>query len=155
MKQAYKIDDYDRAILRVLQKNANLNIDQIAEKVLLSRNACWRRIKQLEQSGVIDKKVALISPQAVNLSLLVFVFIHTDRHTSDWLKTFNETVNSMPEIIGAHRMAGELDYVLQVRLKTVQSYDEFYQRLIAKLPVAKVSASFVMENIKSTTELPL
>ncbi|MEM7291716.1 MAG: Lrp/AsnC family transcriptional regulator, partial [Pseudomonadota bacterium] len=114
-----------------------------------------RRIKQLENDQVIESKVALVNAEALELGLLVFVMIRALGHEPGWLAKFKSAVATMPEIIGAHRMSGDLDYVLRVRVRDVKSYDNFYQRLIAKVPIADLSASFVMEDIKDTTALPL
>lgn len=149
------IDDMDRALLNALQKDASESLDALAERVHLSRNACWRRIKRLENEGIIQRRVALIEPGAVGLSLLAFVLIRTSDHSAAWLKSFRRAVREMPEIVAAQRMTGDLDYVLRVRVADVPAYDRFYQRLIDKVQIADVSASFVMEDIKDTTALPL
>lgn len=149
------IDDADRKILRLLQRDAAMSMDAIAERVHLSRNACWRRIKSLEDRGVLRGRVALVEPQAVGLDLLTFVLVRTNRHDADWLKAFNKAVHDLPEIVGAHRLSGELDYILRVRVASVRAYDLFYQRLIERVSISDVSASFVMEDIKDTTQLPL
>ena len=149
------IDDTDRKILRLLQHDASMSMDSVAEAVHLSRNACWRRIKNLEDSGVIQSRVALVNPETVGLDLSIFVLVRTNRHDADWLQAFDRAVRDLPEIIGAHRMAGDLDYILRVRIASVREYDRFYQRLIARVPISDVSASFVMEDIKDTTALPL
>ena len=149
------IDDTDRKILRLLQHDASMSMDSVAEAVHLSRNACWRRIKNLEDAGVLQSRVALVNPEAVGLDLSIFVLVRTNRHDADWLQAFDKAVRDLPEIIGAHRMAGDLDYILRVRIASVREYDRFYQRLIARVPISDVSASFVMEDIKDTTALPL
>lgn len=149
------MDDIDKKLLRELQRNASQSVETLAEAAHLSRNACWRRIKNLEALGVIKCKVALLDPEKIGLGLSVYVHIRTSQHDADWLKLFRQTVRNMPEIIGAHRMSGELDYVLRVRVANVRDYDTFYQRLIARVPVSDISASFVMEDLKDTTELPL
>ncbi len=149
------IDKTDRRILRVLQKDASVSVDALSVQVALSRNACWRRVKQMEERGVIRKRVVLVDPDAVGLGLSVFVLVRTNEHEPKWLKAFNRAVLDMPEIIGAHRMSGDLDYVLRVRVGSVKDYDLFYQRLISRIPVANISASFVMDDIKDTTELPV
>ena len=150
-----QMDDIDRRILMVLQKDAALSMDAVAERVHLSRNACWRRIRQMEEAGVLKGRVALVDPAKVGLSLQVVVMIRTHQHDPDWLKSFVSVVRDMPEIVSAHRMSGDLDYVLRVRVADVAGYDRFYQRLIAKVPIADISASFVMEDLKDTTELPV
>ena len=150
----YIIDKIDIKILTLLQKDAAVSMDILSERVGLSRNACWRRVKQMEDADVIRRRVALLDPDAVGVGLLVFVMIRTNAHAPDWLLKFEEVVRTMPEIVGAHRMSGELDYILRVRVANVKSYDVFYQRLIARVPISDISASFVMDDIKDTTELP-
>jgi Lrp/AsnC family transcriptional regulator len=149
------IDEIDRKLLTLLQEDASLSVDALADRVHLSRNACWRRVKRLEADGIIQKRVAIIDPVAVGLGLKVFVLIRTNDHSAEWLKAFRSAVHQMPEIIGAQRMTGDLDYVLRVRVADVPAYDRFYQRLIEKVQIADVSASFVMEDVKETTALPV
>ena len=149
------LDEFDLKILRFVQADASLSADQLAEKIGLSRNACWRRLKRLETESIIKRKVALVDPESVELELSVFILIKALGHETDWLEKFKNAVTSMPEIIGAHRMSGELDYILRVRVQNVKSYDDFYQRLIARVPIADISASFVMEDLKDTTALPI
>ena len=120
----------DRRILGELQRNAAVSIEALAERVHLSRNACWRRVKQLEERQVLRQRVALVDPEAVDLGLLVFALIRTNEHEPGWLETFKRAVQDMREIVGAHRMSGDLDYVLRVRVKDVKDYDRFYQQLI-------------------------
>ncbi len=149
------IDEIDRNILRQLQKDASLSMDSLADRVHLSRNACWRRIKNMEEAGVIRRRVALLDPQKLELDLLTFVLVRTNQHDAVWLKAFKSAVQDMPEIVSAHRLSGDLDYILRVRVGSVRAYDAFYQRLIERVPISDVSASFVMEDIKDTTELPV
>ncbi len=150
-----KIDGIDRKILRILQKDASTSVDVLAEMINLSRNACWRRVRQMEEKGIIRSRVVLIDPDMVDLGLSVFVMIRTNEHEPKWLEKFDRAVRDMSEIVGAHRMTGELDYVLRVRVASVKDYDRFYQRLISRVPIADISASFVMDDIKDTTELPV
>ena len=149
------IDEIDRKILIVLQKDAAQSLDVLAEAVSLSRNACWRRVKRLEADGILKQRVALVDASAVGLALSVYLLVKTNQHDPSWLKKFSAAVAEMPEIVGAHRMSGDLDYVLRVRIADMPAYDRFYQRLIAKVSIADVSASFVMEDIKDTTALPI
>ncbi len=149
------MDQLDLQLLRQLQKDATLSVDQISERVHLSRNACWRRIRRLQDEGIIRARVALVDAEKVGLGQTVVVLVRTNAHDPDWLQRFRAAVREMPEIIGAHRMSGDLDYILRVKVRDVKAYDAFYQRLIAKVAIANVSASFVMEDIKDTTELPL
>lgn len=149
------LDETDRRILKQLQRDATLSMDGLAERVALSRNACWRRVKQMEESGVIRGRVALLDAGAVDLGLSVFVLIKTGHHDATWLQTFNRAARDLPEIVGAHRLSGDLDYILRVRVADVAAYDAFYKRLIARVEISDISASFVMEDLKDTTELPL
>lgn len=149
------LDSLDRKILHTLQKDAALSMDALSDAVGLSRNACWRRVRQMEEDGIIKGRVALVDPAAVGLPLSVFVLIKTNAHDPGWLGKFERAVKALPEIVGAHRMSGELDYVLRVRVADVAGYDRFYQRLISQVPIAEISASFVMDDIKDTTALPV
>ena len=149
------IDEIDRKILRVLQRNASVGVDALADLVNLSRNACWRRMKNLEASGVIARRVAILDPKAVGLGTTVFVIVRTNQHDEEWLKLFDSAVRELPEIVGAYRMSGDLDYILRVRIEGVNEYDAIYKRLIKRVPLSYISASFVMDEIKDTTELPI
>ena len=149
------LDEIDRTILRILQRDASLSVDQVSEAVNLSRNACWRRIKQMENAGVIRARVALIDPALVGAPLMAIVLIKTSKHDAAWLETFQQVLRTMPEVVGAHRMSGDLDYVLRIRVADVPAYDDFYKRLTSRISVSDISASFVMEDIKETTAVPL
>lgn len=152
---ASEIDSIDRKILAELQRDATLSVDQLSERISLSRNACWRRLKRLDDERYITGRVALVDAERVGVGLSVFILIRTSRHDPDWLSTFRASVVSFPEITGVYRMSGDLDYVLRARVADVKAYDRLYQRLIAKVPLSDVSASFVMEEIKETTVVPV
>lgn len=149
------IDDTDRRILRELQRDASQSLEALGEVVALSRNACWRRIRALEDAGMIKGRVALLDAQKLGLGLSVFMQIRTSAHAPDWLETFSAATRAMPEILGVYRMTGDLDYLIRARVADMAGYDQLYQRLIRKVPLSDVSASFVMEEIKDTTQLPL
>lgn len=149
------IDDTDRRILAILQRDADLSLEDLGARVGLSRNACWRRIKTLEASGVIRARVALLDPVPLGLGLMVFIMVRVTTHDADWLAKFARAVGEMPEILGVYRMTGDLDYMIRARVPDVAGYDRLYQRLIAKVSLSDVSASFVMEELKDTTALPL
>ncbi|MEW9834860.1 Lrp/AsnC family transcriptional regulator [Mesorhizobium marinum] len=150
-----EIDTIDRKILAELQRDGTLSVDQLSERVSLSRNACWRRMRRLEDDGYITGRVALVDAEKVGLGLSVFILVRTSHHETDWLAKFRVAVVSIPEITGVYRMSGDLDYVLRARVSDVKAYDRLYQRLIAKVPLSDVSASFVMEEIKETTIVPV
>ena len=149
------IDEADRRILNELQRDAGQSLDALGEAVGLSRNACWRRIKTLEEAGVITARVALLDAAKLGLGLTVFIAVRTDAHAPDWLAKFSAATRAMPEILGVYRMTGDLDYLIRARVADMADYDRLYQRLIKKVPLRDVSASFVMEEIKETTHLPL
>jgi Lrp/AsnC family transcriptional regulator len=148
-------DDIDRRILDELQRDASQSLDQISDRISLSRNACWRRIRAMEDDGVITARVALLDPAKLGLGLTVFMQIRTNAHEPDWLQKFSTATRTMPEIQGVYRMTGDLDYLIRARVADMAGYDRLYQTLIRKVPLSDVSASFVMEEIKETTALPL
>ncbi len=150
-----EIDGIDRRILAELQRDGTLSVDQLSERIALSRNACWRRMKRLEEERIITGRVALVDADRLGLGLSVFILVRTSNHDPDWLARFGSAVTSFPEIIGVYRMSGDLDYVLRARVADMKAYDRLYQRLIAKVPLSDVSASFVMEEIKETTVVPV
>lgn len=149
------MDEIDVRILNVLQTDASLSVDALSERVFLSRNACWRRVKRMEEAGIIRARVALVDAAKAGVPLTVFALIRTNRHDPDWLEAFERAAAALPEVMGAYRMSGDVDYVLRIAVRSVADYDAFYKRLIAKVPVSDLSASFVMEIIKDTTALPL
>ncbi|MBT2771127.1 Lrp/AsnC family transcriptional regulator [Halomonas sp. ISL-60] len=149
------IDRFDLKILEQLQRDDTLSIAQLAEGVGLSVTPCWRRIQRLEKEGIIEKRIAVLNPEKLDLSLTVFVMVKTDKHNQAWLNAFQETVKDFPEIVEVNRLAGEYDYLLKVITRNNQSYDAFYKRLIARIELSNVTSCFSMEQVKKTTELPL
>ena len=150
-----EIDHIDRHILQKLQQNASLSLEDLGDAVGLSRNACWRRVNNLTDAGIITSRVAILDADKLDLGLTVFISVRTNQHDPDWLKKFADATRSMPEILGAYRMSGDLDYLIRAQVRDMPAYDRFYQRLIKRIKLADVSASFVMEQIKETTALPL
>ena len=150
-----KLDKIDGKILRGLQRDASLSLDQLAERVGLSRNACWRRVRAMEDTGVITGRVALVDPAAVDLGLMVFMQIRTHSHDPDWQAKFRTATQTISGILSVYRMTGDLDYLIRARVADMAGYDALYQQLIHLVPIADVAASFVMEEIKDTTALPL
>ena len=150
-----QLDAIDWAILDVLQADASLPIQAIGDRVGLSTNPCWRRIRRLEEAGIIARRVALLDPARVGLPTTVFVAIRTARHDPEWLAAFARGIAAIPEITECHRMAGEVDYLLKLSVRDIAHYDRIYQRLIAEVPgISDVSSSFSMEALKVTTALP-
>ncbi|OWV29335.1 transcriptional regulator [Halomonas campaniensis] len=149
------MDRFDLKILEQLQRDDTLSIAQLAEGIGLSVTPCWRRIQRLEKEGVIEKRIAVLNPGKLDLSLTVFVMVKTDKHNQAWLNAFQETVKDFPEIVEVNRLAGEYDYLLKVITRNNQSYDAFYKRLIARIELSNVTSCFSMEQVKKTNELPL
>ena len=149
------MDAIDRKILAVVQDNASLSVAEIGQRVGLSSTPCWKRLQRLEADGVITKRVALIDPEKVGLGITVFVSVETGDHSQDWLKNFADVVNAMPEVMEFYRMAGDVDYVLRVVVQDMASYDTFYKKLIATVPLKNVTSRFAMEKIKLSTALPI
>ena len=149
------MDTIDRKILAVVQEDSSLSVAEIGQRVGLSSTPCWKRLQRLEADGVITRRVALIDPEKIGLGITVFVSIETGDHSQDWLKRFAEVVSSMPEVMEFYRMAGDVDYMLRVVVHDMQTYDGFYKKLIATVPLKNVTSRFAMERIKSTTALPI
>lgn len=148
-------DAIDKAILNLLQQDATLSVQAIAEKVNLTTSPCWRRIQALENQGYIRRRVALLNRQPLALGVDVFVFIRTREHNDVWLTDFTAAVQDMPEVMEAYRMSGDVDYLLRVVVGDIAAYDRFYKRLVSRVKLADVSSSFAMEQLKYTTALPL
>jgi Lrp/AsnC family transcriptional regulator len=149
------MDAIDRKILAVVQEDAALSVAEIGQRVGLSSTPCWKRLQRLEAEGVITKRVALIDPEKVDLGITVFVSVETGDHSQDWLKRFADVASAMPEVMEFYRMAGDVDYMLRVVVHDMASYDAFYKKLIATVPLKNVTSRFAMERIKSTTALPI
>ena len=149
------MDTKDRAILALLQHNAELPLADIAAQVHLSPTPCWRRIQKLRESGVIRKQVALCDAQQLNVGVTVFVAVRTSQHTQAWLERFANGVKDIPEVVELYRMSGEVDYLLRVVVPDIAAYDGVYKRLIQVADLHDVSSSFAMEQLKYTTALPL
>ncbi|MEE4349064.1 MAG: Lrp/AsnC family transcriptional regulator [Pacificimonas sp.] len=155
MARSAELDPIDWRILAVLQEDASLSVQAIGERVGLSANPCWRRIKRMEEAGIIARRVALVDPASIGLAMTVFVAIRTNRHDPEWLAAFSRGIAGIAEITECHRMAGDIDYMLKLRVRDMADYDRIYQRLIAEVPgLSDVTASFSMEELKATTALP-
>ena len=149
------MDEIDRKIIALLQEDATLSVAQLADKVGLSPTPCWKRVQKLEANGVITRRVALVDPQKIGVGLIVYVAIEAGDHPPEWLATFSRCIAGMPEVMEAHRMAGEVDYMLRVAVTGMAEFDAFYKRLIAAVPMRNVTSRFAMEGLKHTTAYPL
>lgn len=150
------IDKIDRQLLSMLQQDCTLSLQALADTVNLTTTPCWKRLKRLEDEGVIRSKVALLDPEKLGLGLTAFVLLKTQQHSKAWYSQFVCAVEGMPEVLGFWRMAGEYDYLIQVQVADMKSYDNFYKQLVNAIPgLSDVTSSFAMEQIKFTTALPL
>ncbi|MEZ5559217.1 MAG: Lrp/AsnC family transcriptional regulator [Pseudomonadales bacterium] len=149
------MDRIDKQILRELQHDATTAIQEVGDRVGLSHNACWRRIKRLEEAGIIRKRVALVDAAKVARGVTVYVTVRTANHSEEWLNRFAKGVAALPEVMEFYRMSGEVDYLLKVLVSDIAEYDRFYKKLIAIAPLFDVSSSFAMEQVKYTTEVPV
>ena len=149
------MDKIDRKLLSLLQEDADRPLNELAEAVSLTTTPCWKRIQRFHREGVIRKKVVLCEPAKLNLGLTAFVAVRTTQHSEQWLRKFAAAVQSIPEIVEAYRMSGEIDYMLRVVVPDIAGYDTFYKKLIGTVPLTNVTSRFAMEKIKSTTALPI
>ena len=149
------MDDKDKNILKLLQEDAMMPVAEVANHVGLSTTPCWRRIQKLEDEGVIRKRVALLDRHKLNVGVTVFVAVKTRQHATDWLEKFKVAVESIPEVVEAYRLSGEIDYLLRIVVPDIGAYDEVYKSLIEKVEFSDVSSSFAMEDMKFTTALPV
>ncbi len=139
----------------MLQRDASLSQRDLAEKVGLSQNACWRRLKSLEERGVIRGRTLQVDRNKLGLGLVVFVMVKTRHHSTAWLQTFRQHVSSIPEIVDFFRIGGDYDYMLRIVTTDMESYDSVYQRLIQKVELESVTSYFAMEAIEERRPLPI
>jgi len=149
------LDALDRRILHELQIDATVPMEEIARRVGSSKTPVWNRIRKMRETGVIERQVAIVSPEALGLDACFFVLVRTSRHSADWLEKFLQAVNRHPEICAAHRLAGDIDYILQVRVADAASFDTFYRRLIEDVEIFNVTSLLSMEEIRNETALPV
>lgn len=149
------MDRIDKKILDCLQNDATIPVGDVAARVGLSTTPCWRRIRNLEKAGVIQRRVALLDPEKLNLGITVFVSLKTGQHNYEWLENFAKAVSGIDEVVEFYRMSGDTDYLLRIVVPDIAGYDAVYKRLIQAADLTDVSSSFAMERIKYTTALPL
>ena len=152
---AVRLDGLDRKILGALQSDASQSLDEIAKAVGSSKTPVWNRVKKMRAAGVIGRQTAILDPEALGLTACFFVLIRTSEHEKEWQERFLRALLDRPEVMEAHRLAGEIDYILKVRVADARAYDRFYQALISEVKIHNVTALLSMEEIKSTTILPI
>ena len=149
------IDQTDWRIIDALQKDASESLAAIGEKVGLSQNACWRRIKRLKETGVLKARVAMFDAEKLGYSLTDFAILRVREHSEEWFASFAQKIMNMPEVVEFYRMSGDIDYMAKIVARDIKHYDEIYKQIIASGPIRDISSSFAMEDIKFTTALPV
>jgi Lrp/AsnC family transcriptional regulator len=152
---AFQIDEMDRKILIALQEDAGRSLDEIAKAVGSSKTPVWNRIRRLREAGVLGRQTVLLDAEALGFEATFFVLIRTSEHEAEWQRRFLAALKARPEVQEAHRLAGDIDYILKVRVRNARAYDTFYQALISEVRIYNVTALLSMEEIKSTSALPL
>ena len=150
------IDDLDKKILTIIQKNAGLPLSEISKRVGISPTPCWNRIKKMEEAGVISARTIVLNRKAINLSIVVFLSIRVSHHSKDWITSFQEIIDKHEEIIETHRITGsDADYLLKIVASSIENYDKFQQKLISELDFTKMSSSISLQEMKNSHILPL
>lgn len=149
------LDERDRKILSLLQDDASISVSELAERVSLSVSACSRRILRLEETGYIARRIVVLDRERMGVPTTVFALIKTTHHSDDWIEIFRKAISDIPEIVEAHRLTGNYDYILKVVLPRVEHYDVVYKRIVRKVELFDVSASISMEILKSGDAIPV
>ena len=149
------MDELDRRILDILQKDATLPVERVAAMVNSSKSPVWNRIRKLREAGIIARQVAVLDPEKVGRAEVFFVMVKTSSHSRDWLDRFAKAIGGMGEVQEAHRLAGEIDYLLKVRVTDTRAFDAFYKKLVGEVELFSVTSLLSMETLKETTEIPL
>ncbi|WP_198411825.1 Lrp/AsnC family transcriptional regulator [Microvirga flavescens] len=149
------MDDFDRRILAALQADATLTVGELAERVGISSGPCWRRIQKLEKAGIIKKRVAILDRDLLNVGVTVFIAVKTSQHNAAWLEKFQKALKDIPEILDFYRMSGDVDYLIRAVVPDIKAYDDLYKELISRVDFTDITSMFAMQEIKSTTEIPL
>lgn len=150
-----RLDEIDKKILQELQENADQSLDEIAKKVHSSKTPVWNRIRKMRTAGILGQHTVILDAEALGFEACFFVLIRTSEHDAEWQAKFLTALQGRPEVQEAHRLAGDIDYILKVRVRNARAYDTFYQQLISEVKVHNVTALLSMEEIKSTTKLPM
>ena len=150
------MDKIDFKILNILQSEPELNISQIGKCVGLSHTPCWRRIKQMQDHGVIKHRTVILNPEALNLDVCVFCLVKLENHHEKTLLDFEKAVMKLPDVLQCYLITGDYDYSLRVVTSDIRHYENVLKRKLIKLPnVAFVNTSFTLREVKNTTKLPL
>jgi len=150
-----KLDETDRSILTQMQKDATWSMDRLAKLVGVSKTAAWNRVQRLIETGAIKRQVAVLDPHIIGLQETFFIAVKTNQHQQDWLEKFDAVIQQWPEIVEAHRLAGDIDYLIKVQVASTRDFDELYKKMVAEVDLYSVTSSLSMEIMKHETALPL
>lgn len=149
------LDAVDRSILNQLQRDASVSMDRLAKVVGLSKTAAWNRVQRLQNEGVITKQVVVLDAEKIGLNETFFIAIKTNQHNEQWLLSFNAVINRFPEIVEAHRLSGDTDYLIKVQVASTREFDNLYKKIVSSVDLYSVTSSLSMEVLKQNTALPL
>ncbi|WP_154664536.1 Lrp/AsnC family transcriptional regulator [Gemmobacter nectariphilus] len=149
------LDLIDRKIVAQLMRDATQSVAQIADQVGLSSTPCWKRIRRLESDGVIERRVALASPQALGLGVCAVVILRAPDHSAEWRERLGAVVAAIPEIMEVWRVAGENDYLLRIAVADMAAFDQLCQRLAGEVPIREITSHLAIERVKFTTAFPV
>jgi Lrp/AsnC family transcriptional regulator len=153
-QEIIELDSKDIQILNILQKDSTTSIHAIADQIGLTNNPCWRRVKRLQEVGVIAKYTIALDRKKIGLGTTAFVTLKIESHNIDWLDTFAKCVNEMSEIVECHRMTGDVDYILKIIVQDLNHYDRVYRQLVDKVSgLIDVSSTFSMQEIKANANI--
>jgi Lrp/AsnC family transcriptional regulator len=149
------LDDRDRKILDFLQADAGISVTDLAERVSLSVSACSRRIQRLEETGHIARRIVVLDREKMGVPTTVYALIKTAHHSDEWIEKFRKSISDIPEIVEAHRLTGNHDYILKIVLPRVEHYDVIYKKIVRRVELFDVAASISMEELKSGITIPV
>lgn len=150
-----KLDKFDKNILTLLQRDAGLTVSELAAEVGLSTSPCWRRLKRLEEAGVLKKRVAILDHNRLGLDVIVFAEVKLEAHGHEALPNFQKAVEKLPEVLECYTVLGEMDFLLKVVATDIHAYERFLHHLLSLPAVREMHSKMVVSEIKSTNELPL
>ena len=154
--QTLQLDQTDRRILELLQKEPGINASELGEKIGLSQSACWRRMQSLRDEGVIKDQPVKIDREKVGLNTMVFAHVKLTSHGRSNLAAFSEAVSEYPEVLDCYVVLGNVDFLLRIVTEDIKAYEQFFFEKLSQLPgIQEVNSSIVLSDIKHTTVLPI
>lgn len=156
MPKPVDLGDMDVKILAALQENSRLTVQELADRVGTSASSCWRRLRSLEETGVIRRYTVLVDPKAVAIPECVFAHVTLDHHSTETAAAFVEAVRGRPEVMECYAVSGDADYLLRVAVREIADYHRFLEEFVFTLPFqVQIRSNFALKEIKFETALPL